>query len=250
MDLSQEAVKIVEDANQHGVVIRILGAVAFRLHSPNFSWIHTKLNRKLSDLDFATYSKHTSNIVKLFEKFGYVLEKSLATYETKRYIFYPKDKAYVVDVFFDELNMCHKIDFKGRLEVEYPTIPLAELLLEKLQIVNFTEKDAIDVIMLLREHKLGSSDKDCINWEYIAKLLANDWGFYYTVTTNLNKLRDFFIGYVNKTNVLNDVDIEDLNGKIIQLLEKIDSEPKSMKWKMRAKIGTKKRWYQEVESKR
>ncbi|MBS7658997.1 MAG: hypothetical protein QW487_07380 [Candidatus Bathyarchaeia archaeon] len=249
MDFSQEAIKIVEEAKQCGVVIRILGAVAFRLHSPTFSWIHTKLNRTLSDLDFVAYNKYASEIVKLFEKFGYNLKKSLAIYEAKRYTFYSKDKTYVADVFFDELNMCHKINFRGRLEVDYPTIPLAELLLEKLQIVNFTEKDAIDVIMLLREHKLEDSDNDCINWNYIAELLADDWGFYYTVTTNLNRLKDFFIEHINKSNVLSDNDIKDLNNKIAQLLEKIDKEPKSMKWKMRAKIGAKKRWYQEVESK-
>lgn len=249
LDLVREAMNISEEGKKRGIIIRIMGATAFRIHCPNFLWFHKKFNRELSDLDFISYSKHSSEIMKLFNEFGYISEEALSTYLTKRRIFHSKDGAYVVDVFFDELNMCHRIDFKGRLEVDYPTIPLADLLLEKLQIVEFTNKDAIDVVMLLREHDIADHDKEVINQERIADLLSKDWGFYYTATTNLKKLRGF-LKHTDVANTLSNTDVIDVDKKIDQLLKVIETKPKTMKWKMRAKIGTKKRWYQEVESKR
>jgi hypothetical protein len=156
---------------------------------------------------------------------------------------------YVIDVFFDQLNMCHKIDFRNRLEIDFPTMPLAELMLEKMQIVEFTEKDAKDSIMLLREHNVGDKDSETINQGYIARLLSKDWGFYYTVTTNLKKMRDSFVDEFGKDH-LSTEDGEDVKKKIDLLLARIEEEPKEMRWKMRARIGTKKLWYQEVESRR
>ena len=141
--------------------------------------------------------------------------------------------------------MCHKIDFRKRLLIDYPTISLADLLLEKLQIVEINEKDVKDVIVLLSDHKIGDKDeKETINIEYIADLLSKDWGFYYTVTTNLNKIKKLVDSY---TQVLTQNKVEDVKNKIDITLDRIEKKPKSMGWKMRAKIGTKTKWYKEVE---
>ncbi|MBS7645734.1 MAG: hypothetical protein QXR65_07270 [Candidatus Bathyarchaeia archaeon] len=250
MNLIEEATKILNEAENRNIIVRVMGAIAFRLHSPNFSWIHEKFNREISDVDFVTYSKYSAEVTKLLEEFGYRMERALAVYETKRRIFYPNNRKYVVDVFLDELNMCHKINFKHRLEVDYPTIPLAELLLEKLQIIEFTKKDFIDVIMLLREHEVANNDSEAINREVITNLLSDDWGFYYTATNNLKKLKGFLVEHCDISGVLSDSDIKNIDEKIGFILKAIDEAPKTMKWKMRAKIGDRKKWYQEVESKR
>lgn len=100
-----------------------------------------------------------------------------------------------MDVFLDRLNMCHIIDFKNRLEVESETIPLAEMLLEKMQIVNPAEKDFIDTILLLREHSVGNVDFETINITRIANILSRDWGFYYTATKNLKELLMYLPAY-------------------------------------------------------
>jgi hypothetical protein len=42
----------------------------------------------------------------------------------------------------------HVVKFQNRLHVDSPTIPLAELALEKLQIVHLNEKDVKDMLML------------------------------------------------------------------------------------------------------
>jgi hypothetical protein len=185
--------------------------------------------------------------VKLLQSLGY--EHQRFYYEDGRQIFVNGQPEYVVDVFFDQLRMCHNIDFRNRLEIDSPTIPLAELLLEKMQIVEFTEKDANDSMMLLREHDIGDNDSETINQEYIARLLSKDWGFYYTVTTNLKRMRDTFIDDLGKEHLSKD-DKEDIKAKIDRALGRIEDEPKDMSWKMRAKIGTKRPWYQEVESRR
>jgi hypothetical protein len=127
--------------------------------------------------------------------------------------------------------------------VDYPTIPLAEMLLEKLQIVQLNEKDVKDVIILLREHEVGEGDKETINSRYIAKLLSEDWGFYYTATMNLNKIKSLLADYSQ----LVEYDKELIEDKIDRLINAIENEPKSLGWKMRAKIGTKKQWYRKVE---
>jgi len=149
----------------------------------------------------------------------------------------------MVDVFFDKLEMCHTIDFRNRLRLDKPTITLADMLLEKMQIVKINEKDIIDTIVLLRAHDIGENDKDKVNIKYVSKLLSNDWGFYYTVTMNLKKVKEL----CKKYNVLSNEDMKDVTSKIDRILEKIEKEPKSMKWKMRAKIGPSKKWYKEVE---
>ena len=129
--------------------------------------------------------------------------------------------------------MNHVIDFKGRLEVDYPTIPLADLLLEKLQIVHINEKDIKDSILLLLEHDVGEGDKETINMKRITKIMAEDWGFYYTSTTNLKKIGTFLPKYTNLT----DEQRLAITSKIEKLLQGIENEPKKLGWKVRARVG-------------
>ena len=83
---------------------------------------------------------------------------------------------HALDVFYDRLEFCHVIPLTGRLEVDRPTIPVAELLLSKLQIVQINEKDVVDVILLLLDHALGSGDADTVDVERIGRLCAATTG--------------------------------------------------------------------------
>jgi hypothetical protein len=139
--------------------------------------------------------------------------------------------------------MSHVIDFTGRLEQDYPTIPLADLLLEKTQIVKINEKDIKDTLLLLRTHDIGNDDKDVINASWIAHTLKDDWGFWYTVTTNLNKVN----AYKNQYDWLSTEDRAIIESRINKLLSAIEAEPKTSRWRFRARIGTKKKWYNDVE---
>jgi len=135
------------------------------------------------------------------------------------------------------------MEFTKRLDVDNPALPLEELTLEKLQIHDFTEKDAKDLAVLLREHSLGGG-LDEIDDSHIARTLADDWGFHYTVTTNLVKCRKMITSY----EALNSEDKTVVLGRINSLLSRIEKEPKAMNWKMRAIIGAKKKWYTDVEN--
>ncbi|MEM3578100.1 MAG: hypothetical protein QXX51_06590 [Candidatus Bathyarchaeia archaeon] len=239
----KKALNLIEGANTKGLYLRVLGAIAFRLHCPKFGHLLGKA-RAITDIDLMAYNRQFGQIEKYLLENGYEMRvTSIASVAARRRIFYDKQNGFSIDIFLDRLEMCHDVDFKGRLERDYPTIPLAEMLLEKLQIVQINEKDVKDVIILLREHEIGDRDEETINAKYIAKLLANDWGFYYTATMNLNKIKDLLDHYKE----LVESDKKLIEDRIDRLLDIIEKEPKSLSWKMRAKIGAKKQWYRKVE---
>jgi len=238
----KRGLQIVEEGKKRGVPIRLMGAVAVRIHCPEFSELHIKLQRPLTDIDVMTLKKHKKEVENIFRELGYEWYVP-KWYARGRYIFIDPETKLLADVFFDKLEMCHTIDFRERLEVDYPTISLADIMLEKLQIVEINEKDIKDMIVLLREHDVGDTDQETVNGKYIAKLLADDWGFWYTATTNLKKLKDF----LDKYEVLTEEDRRVVAERIDKLLDMIEKEPKTKKWQKRAKIGTKKIWYRKVE---
>lgn len=244
----REAKRLVEEAEAEKLFLRIIGALAIRMHSPEFADLHRKLRRlgerEFPDIDFMSTRECRKRLPGFFEERGYTYDRALmAIYGSKRHIYYGNEIP-VIDVFFDKLAMCHVIDLRDRIKIDSPTVPLADLLLGKMQIVKINLKDIKDTIILLRAHKVGESDNETINRRYIANLLSKDWGFYHTVTTNLKRIRDNFL---SSFEVLNQEDTADVRGKINEILEAVESEDKSLKWKMRAKVGTKKKWYQEVE---
>jgi len=246
-DFVEEAKELIEEADRRNIVLRIMGGVAIRIHCPKFKNLHEALGRTLTDLDFASYKKFATKLPKLFTEMGYTRKFLRPSYGLElRQIYIDEVNRRLVDVFLDKLMMCHTIDFRGRLEKDYPTIPLADILLEKLQIVKFTDKDLKDVAVLIREHEVGESDEEMINAKYIAKVLSDDWGFYYTSMLNLKKIKEL----VPTLEALKKEDIEDICRKVDKIIEYIEKEPKSMKWKLRAKIGPKKKWYREVEAPR
>lgn len=244
-EFMRESLEIIESAQRRGVIIRLMGALAIKHHCPKFESFFKILKRDFSDIDVAGYQKQKDGIVKVLEELGYKMRLlSYSFVMGGRLIFINEQNGRHLDVFLDELNMCHRIDFKGRLEVDFPTIPLAELLLEKMQIVKLGEKDIKDTIILIREHDLGYSDDDLINVGYVAELLSKDWGFYYTVTTNLRKVKNYLQNYEQ----LKSDDKSDVATKIDKIIETVEKEPKSLSWKMRARIGPSVKWYRDVDT--
>jgi hypothetical protein len=202
------------------------------------------LGRTFSDIDFASYRQESSRINKLFVDLGYQYDVRVRAIFGSRLVFYDATGTNRhCDVFLDKLEFCHDIDFENRLEVDYPTIPLLEMLLEKMQIVKLNEKDVIDTIMLLREHQIGGSDDETINADRLADLTAHDWGLWKTVTMNLEKVRNA----AQANQKLSEEDKKDVDAKITALRTRIDEEPKSRGWKIRAQIGEKRKWYRDVD---
>lgn len=243
-DFLQEVHRIIDAAKSEGVLLRVLGALAFYIHCPKFSYMQEMLGRSFTDIDFASYRKESSRINKLFADLGYQNDPRVRVLFGSRLIFYDTSgTSRHCDVFLDKLEFCHDIVFQDRLELDDPTVPLAELLLEKMQIIKLNEKDIVDTIMLLREHEIGGSDDDIINADYLAHLTARDWGLWKTVTINLEKVKDTAHGLEK----LSEEDKKDVDSKIATLRNRIDNEPKTPGWKFRAQIGEKRKWYRDVD---
>lgn len=262
-----ESEKIVDEARKEGLTLRILGGLAIAMHCQNESTFAKNLNRtgtgvvagqEYSDIDFVAYRKQRDKVKELFNNIGYVKRRAtLSSAASERQIYYHPKGWFYVDVFFDQLLVAnHPIDFRGRLELDYPTITATDMLLEKVQMWEaFGVKDLKDCLLLLLSHDIKeNTEKEAINASYMAKLLAQDWGFWYTVTTNLKNIKRF-LAELDKLGA--EVEIEprlisqeerdDIKKKIDALINKIETEPKPFGWKMRAKVGTKKQWYCHVE---
>lgn len=263
----QEAEKIVEKANNKGVPLRILGGLGVAFHCREFRDFAKKLGRagtgviegqEYSDIDLMSYRKHMETIKDFFSDMEYAKRRAtLSSAASERQIYYHPKGWFYVDVFFDKLLVAnHPISFAGRLELDYPTVTVTDLLLEKIQMWEaFSVKDLKDCLLLTKTHMVEEkAQKEGIDASYIAELLSEDWGFWYTATTNLKKINRF-ISEIEKFGTEVGIDPTSLRseerneivGRIEKLLERIESEPKSFRWKMRAKIGTKQRWYNPVE---
>jgi hypothetical protein len=243
-DFLEEVQRILDAAKNEDVLLRLLGALAFHIHCPKFSYMQEMLGRTFTDIDFASYRKESPRINELFAELGYQRDVRVTALFGSRLVFHDASgTGRHCDVFLDKLEFCHDVVFQGRLEVDYPTIPLAELLLEKMQIIKLNEKDAIDTIMLLREHEIGESDEDTINARHLAGLTARDWGLWRTFTMNLENVKKTAQTYEK----LSEEDKTDVNSKIAALRVRIDKEPKSRGWKIRSQIGEKRKWYRDVD---
>jgi hypothetical protein len=249
IDFVEEARKIAAAAQAAGITLRVLGATAFRIHCPEHVGVHIAMERSLSDIDFAAYGQEEQKIEKFFESgLHFQSERRRAAltpglYEG-RHIYEDPQTGLHVDIFLDRLNMCHVVSFHNRLHVDSPTIPLAELTLEKLQIVTLNEKDIKDMLMLLAAHPVGDLDGETINGRYIADLLGRDWGFYYTTTVNLERIRN---GLPRYQALFKPEDVPLIQERITTLFGMIEQAPKSLKWKARAAVGTRMQWYNDVE---
>lgn len=239
----QEALRLVELGRSKGVTLRMAGASAVRIHCQQSLASLTGLDRKLTDVDLIGYGKQKQAVMQLLTESGFQVPRHVTIGVFAGREIFANDAGMHGDIFFDKLDFCHTISFKDTLEIDYPTIPLAELVLEKTQIVKINEKDVKDAIVLLLEHEIDANDGDLINAERISKTLSNDWGFYYTVTTNLKKIMEACADY--------DFLSEDQRTLVVDrtrnLLEHIEKEPKTTGWRLRAKIGPAKKWYRDVE---
>jgi hypothetical protein len=239
-----ELKRIIKASDNAGILLRVIGSLAFQIHCSQYGYLQQAMGRAYTDIDFGAYRKQTKEIKELMAGLGYMENREVfIVSEGERSIFDRPEVGLHVDVFYEKLDFCHAIYWAGRLEVDAPTIPLAELLLEKMQIVQINEKDIIDTIMLLLEHPLGDNDQETINIKRIAELCSADWGLWRTTTMNLDKVRKLAQGYEQLT-------LEQkthLEGQVASAMERIDKEPKSLAWRLRARVGDRVKWYKDVD---
>jgi len=248
LEFVDEGITLVREAEEAGIKLRILGSIAYRLQCPENVHMFDDMGRVLTDVDFAAEKRQNVQIREFLMDRGYVPDEGVyVASEGARHIYLHPDTQLNVDVFADELFFCHCIPLKDRLHLDSPTISTTDLLLEKMQIVEINLKDFKDTLVLMLEHPLGraqDSNKH-IDLDYICNIMSKDWGFYYTFTTNLKRVPE----YISEFPTIKEEQATVIRSRIDDLLQAIEDAPKSMKWKLRAKIGTKMLWYQEVAEK-
>jgi hypothetical protein len=241
--LEDEMHRLISEAQKEDIFLRVLGGLAIKVHSPNAS--HRSLERKYPDIDFVTDRASAKRLLDFLPTVGYTPNKTFNTLSgDRRQLWYDEEHGRQIDIFIGDFTMCHTLPLADRLEVEPLTIPLAELFLSKAQIVELNRKDILDLLALLLDHEAGPGDEETINTGLIAGLCARDWGLYTTVSMTIQKLHDF----LDEDEVdLDDVEAQAIKRRLVTIQKAMDKVPKTMSWKMRARVGTRVRWYEEVE---
>jgi hypothetical protein len=249
-----EALRLIGLADARGLQVRLMGGLAFHAQAPTWT---ARIDRDGRDLDLATRNRDRKTFVELLIAEGYTPDKQYnALYGHKQLYFVDMPRRRPVDILVDKLEMCHQFEFGGRLGATHPTLPLAELLMSKLQVVKINRKDVLDALILLSEHPLGDADgtgeaddkRAMINLRRILELTSSDWGWWRTTTGNLEKLLAFLAGDITPA----ELDVGrplrfDPIDQVVALRAAIDAGPKSTKWKLRARVGERIPWYEEPE---
>jgi hypothetical protein len=219
----EEARRLAAVAADGGVALRFLGGVAVAIHCGRATTPH----REFSDLDAVVRKRERGTLLSVLDGEGYEPDERFNAFNgSTRLIFH--GRAGKLDVFVDAFEMCHRIGLADRLEVDDPTLSVADLILTKLQVVELTEKDVEDLDLLLRAHELRRGAGDHVDVDYLCRTLGRDWGLWRTVTGSLGALRRARPA---------------LDPQVSALEAAIGGSPRSLGFRLRGVVGEHKRWY-------
>jgi hypothetical protein len=231
-----EGRRIVEAAAERDLAIRALGGVAVAILCPSAH--RAPLMRRYGDIDLATTGGVKNEVVRLIESLGYTGDSEFnMLHGHRRLYFWDERNQRQIDVFMDEANLCHRVDLKARLEAVPLTLSLADLTVLKLQVFETNEKDYLDICAIFADHDLTEDDSG-VNVTYIAGLAAADWGLWRTLGIVAERSERFAVelpGFGAG---------ELVAGRLRRLREELDRIPKTRGWKLRARVGDRKRWYE------
>jgi len=239
----EEAKRIVEAGDKNGVVLRLIGGLAISSHCHGRHSAHL---RDYHDIDLFGLRRQYKNIESVFEKLGYSPNTEFNFFHGRDRLQFLSAQVKNVDVFLDKFIMEHTLDFRHRIPLDDLTIPITDLLLTKLQMEGKMEvKDAKDTVAILEDHDLGHrDDKETVNIDYVADLCCREWGLYETVTDNLQKVRKFIEDEVSVQCV--GTEATELARKLDAISDSIISKKKGVRWRARAILGKRRKWYNEV----
>lgn len=229
-----EAVRLISDAAQESLVLRALGSVGVKMHCTSAASELESRGRSPKDIDLVTRKKDRKRVRSFFEDRGYAADRDmLVAMEGTRYLF-RHPNGVDIDLWVDVLDFCHRHDVSRRMG-SGPSLPIEDLLLSKLQIVELTENDRQDLAAILETHEIDVIDDDpeVIDSVYVADILAKDWGYWRTVTGNLASIKE------EQTPAA--------VAKLERLEQQIDQTPKSVRWKSRALVGERAQWWSDVD---
>ncbi len=242
-DPLREALRLIALLDERGLHVRLMGGLAFHAKVPEWT---ARVSRARRDIDLAIRSGERKAVVEALTGEGYVGDKQYnALYGHKQLYFVDPAWDRPVDVLVDRLEMCHRFEFADRLSVDDPTLPLAELLLSKLQVVHINRKDVLDALILFAQFPLGDKEPESISVQRITSLTSGDWGWWRTITENLDKIGLFYEVELQPGELeTTEPHRFDPLAQVRALGSAIDAAPKSTKWKLRARVGDRMPWYE------
>ncbi|GBD08529.1 hypothetical protein HRbin22_00769 [Candidatus Thermoflexus japonica] len=236
-DLVNEGLRLVEAARARGIPMRLLGSVGIAYHSPSAARYLPM--PAYPGLELAAPSRHGKALAAFMEEQGYEpLARFNAFYGTRRLHFRKPEAGWPVDVFLDAYEMYHRVEFAAALSREEIALPPDWLLLSRLQAVEAGEAELLEIAVLLLDHEVVEGEQpETVDLRVITGLCAEDWGWYRTVTMNLERAARQVEEWE-----------EPARGRVRERLERlrraIEAAPKSLGWQMRARLGDAVRWYQ------
>jgi hypothetical protein len=235
-----EGRRLIDVATKQKLTVRLLGGVAVYLKAPPGGPL---LPRAIGDIDLAVKRGSRGAVTDMLTDAGYLPDEMFnALQGARRLLFYGEADGRKLDVFIGEFSMCHVIPITERLERDPLTIPLAELLLTKLQIVELTERDQRDIYSLCYHHQVSNGDGSEIEGDYVAEVCAKDWGLWRTAKATIERCKTNVADYGLEPPAVNLI-VERLD----LLWAQIEAAPKTAKWRLRSRVGDRMRWYDEPE---
>jgi hypothetical protein len=247
VELHREAIALIEAAGERGLTLRVVGSTGVRAHCEPAAATMDLLHREAKDIDLVCRGRDRTGLRLLLEERGYEIDRDmLVSMEGSRFFFRHPERGIELDLFVDRLEFCHTIELRDRLDHHPITIPLEDLLLQKLQIVELKGSDILDLATLLAAHDVseGPGEPEAVDSDYVASLLARDWGFHRTATANLERFREAVD--TGEAPGLDPGARDRVGERATALLSAIQGAHKSLAWRVRARVGERMQWWSEV----
>lgn len=238
-DVVGEGQRLVLAARAAGVDIYLMGGIAIRLACTSYA-LRTELHRTYQDIDFAIRTRAADRVSRFLMGEGYEPDRRFnAINGESRLLFNDSVGDCHIDVFVGSFQMCHKLSLEPRLALADMTLPVSDLFLLKLQIVQLNHKDVQDVLAILLQFEPEYTTSPAgLELGYIAGICASDWGWYTTLSDNLVRVREL------AGQILNDgAHVAHVHRKVGRILRAVEDAPKSLSWRMRNRIGRRLPWY-------
>jgi hypothetical protein len=223
---AQRAEELLAAASAAGVALAALGGVAVERLCPS-ARPGGRFARELADIDVATTLEHKPAADRLIGEHGFAPDEQFNHLNGSVRLRYEDADGSHLDVFVDELRLCHVVSWKRELAAGHATLALAPLLLTKLQIVALEPKDESDLSALL------SDAWEALEWDALERRVAHDWGLWRTARGNLERLVR--------------VDDAAICARAGELLGRWNGVEHKGRARLRARIGDRVRWYEEPE---
>ena len=231
-DPREEGLRIVRAAEDRGLTVRLLGGVGVWVRCPSARV--APLARDYGDVDIVVLGRDTRAVESFLESLGYDADRLFnALHGAQRLNFMDPAHQRPLDVLVDRFSMCHSLDLRPRLGLEPLTIPVTDLLLTKLQVVEANAKDVGDAAAILVDHAPDEGDEP-LDVRRFTGVLSSDWGFEHTVRASLGRLVTAD-GLGEHASVVRE--------RAAILTQALDRAPKTLGWKARARLGERVKWY-------